>query len=74
HSLQKVSQNRTTLIIAHRLSTVVDADEILVLRAGVIVERGRHAELLQLKGEYAEMWKKQQEAREYQEKLELIKE
>ena len=74
HSLQKVSQNRTTLMIAHRLSTVVDADEILVLRAGVIVERGRHAELLQLKGEYAEMWKKQQEAREYQEKLELIKE
>ncbi|MBC7370544.1 MAG: ABC transporter ATP-binding protein/permease [Bdellovibrionaceae bacterium] len=73
-SLHQVSQNRTTLMIAHRLSTVVDADEILVLKAGVIAERGRHAELLQRNGEYAAMWKKQQEAQEYQEKLERIQE
>ena len=45
-SLREVSSDRTTLVIAHRLSTVIDADEILVLQAGVIVERGRHGELL----------------------------
>lgn len=68
-SLQEVSKNRTTLVIAHRLSTIVDADEILVLKAGRIVERGSHAGLLQQEGEYASMWKKQQQAREYQSKL-----
>lgn len=68
-SLKQVSQNRTTLVIAHRLSTVVDADQILVLKAGVIVERGTHAELLNKQGEYALMWKKQQEVREYEAKL-----
>jgi len=59
-SLKEVSKGRTTLIIAHRLSTVVDADEIIVLRAGEIVERGRHSDLLAGKGVYAEMWARQQ--------------
>jgi ABC-type multidrug transport system fused ATPase/permease subunit len=48
-------------VIAHRLSTVVDADEILVLEDGRIVERGRHVELLVLRGRYAEMWARQQQ-------------
>jgi ATP-binding cassette subfamily B protein len=59
-SLHEVSRDRTTLIIAHRLSTVVDADEILVLEAGRIVERGRHDALLDLNCRYAEMWRRQQ--------------
>ena len=60
--LQSVAQNRTTLVIAHRLSTVVDAHEILVLDAGHIVERGRHADLLTRNGRYAQMWALQQNA------------
>ncbi|MBI5937002.1 MAG: ABC transporter ATP-binding protein/permease [Betaproteobacteria bacterium] len=60
--LQRISENRTTLVIAHRLSTVVDADEILVLEAGRIVERGRHGQLLDMNGRYAEMWRLQQKA------------
>jgi ATP-binding cassette, subfamily B, heavy metal transporter len=68
-SLNEVSQNRTTLVIAHRLSTIVNADEIIVLTAGEIVERGSHHELLNLKGEYASMWEKQQQAYEYKERL-----
>lgn len=60
-SLREVSRNRTTLIIAHRLSTVVHADEIIVLSEGTIVERGTHAELLSRGGQYAEMWHQQQE-------------
>lgn len=71
-SLKEVSRNRTTLVIAHRLSTIVDADEILVLKAGTIVERGRHADLIAANGEYALMWQKQQEAQEYQAKLETV--
>ena len=68
-ALSEVSKNRTTLVIAHRLSTVVDADEILVLGHGEIVERGRHADLVQRNGHYAAMWNKQKEAAEARAKL-----
>ncbi len=61
-SLDEVSKNRTTLVIAHRLSTVVGADEILVLEEGRIVERGRHEDLLARGEVYAAMWKRQQTA------------
>ncbi len=71
-SLQEISENRSTLVIAHRLSTVIDADEIIVLKEGQVVERGVHSDLLALDGEYASLWKKQQEAQEYKRKLEEI--
>jgi ATP-binding cassette subfamily B protein len=58
--LANVAQNKTTLVIAHRLSTVVDAHEILVMEAGQIIERGNHAELLAEQGRYASMWAMQQ--------------
>jgi len=61
-SLDEIARERTAIVIAHRLSTVVDADEILVLKEGEIVERGKHAELLAKQGEYASMWQRQQEA------------
>jgi ATP-binding cassette subfamily B protein len=61
-SLREVSADRTTLVIAHRLSTVIHADEIIVLEDGRIVERGRHGDLLAKAGRYAAMWAKQQEA------------
>ncbi len=62
--LQSAAQNKTTLLIAHRLSTVVDAHEILVMDAGRIIERGTHAQLLALGGRYASMWALQQSAGE----------
>ena len=58
--LQSAARNKTTLLIAHRLSTVVDAHEILVLDAGQILERGNHGQLLALGGRYAQMWALQQ--------------
>jgi len=61
-NLKTASEGRTTLIIAHRLSTVIDADEILVLAHGRVAERGTHADLLARDGIFAEMWRKQQEA------------
>jgi len=63
-NLREVSKGHTTIIIAHRLSTVVDADEILVLDQGKIIERGVHSQLLQKKGVYAQMWKRQLESKE----------
>jgi ABC-type transport system involved in Fe-S cluster assembly fused permease/ATPase subunit len=71
-ALNVVSRNRTSLVIAHRLSTVVDADEILVLDHGQIIERGRHSELLARGGHYASMWNKQREAAAAREKLKEV--
>ena len=61
-SLEEVSRGRTTVVIAHRLSTVINADEIVVLDRGRVVERGRHGDLLGRNGLYADMWRRQQEA------------
>jgi ATP-binding cassette, subfamily B, heavy metal transporter len=58
--LRSAAQGKTALVIAHRLSTVVDAHEIVVLQAGRVAERGRHADLLARGGRYAEMWRLQQ--------------
>jgi ABC-type transport system involved in Fe-S cluster assembly fused permease/ATPase subunit len=71
-ALSDVSRGRTTLVIAHRLSTVIDADEILVLDHGQIIERGRHSELLALNRHYASMWNKQREAAAAREKLKEV--
>jgi ATP-binding cassette subfamily B protein len=71
-ALNEVSRDRTTLVIAHRLSTVVDADEILVLDHGEIIERGRHSELVAAGGHYASMWNKQKEAAAAREKLKEV--
>jgi ATP-binding cassette subfamily B protein len=73
-NLREVAANRTALVIAHRLSTVVEADEILVLEGGRIAERGRHQDLLAREGVYAAMWRRQQEAAEYQARLNAISE
>jgi ATP-binding cassette, subfamily B, heavy metal transporter len=71
-ALKKVSENRTTLVIAHRLSTVVDADEIIVLDKGQVAERGTHDELLAKGGLYAALWNRQRQADEAREKLKEI--
>ena len=62
--LDRIAENRTTLVIAHRMSTVVGAHEILVLEHGRIVERGTHSSLLERRGMYAQMWSLQQQERE----------
>jgi ATP-binding cassette subfamily B protein len=62
--LERIARGRTTLVIAHRLSTVMDADQILVLHQGRVIERGTHGELLEARGEYARMWELQREAAE----------
>jgi len=61
-ALRDVARNRTTLVIAHRLSTVVEADEIIVLQEGAIAERGTHGGLIAASGLYADMWRRQSEA------------
>ena len=63
-TLEDIERGRTTIVIAHRLSTVVNADEIVVLEAGQVVERGSHAALLRQDGLYAEMWNRQAQERE----------
>ena len=65
-SLGKISSGSTTLVIAHRLSTVIDADEILVLSNGEIKERGQHSSLLNLDGLYADLWRRQQDGKSKQ--------
>jgi len=66
-TLSTVAARRTSIVIAHRLSTVVDADEIVVLEAGRVVERGTHRALLRKNGLYAEMWARQQAEEEMEE-------
>jgi ATP-binding cassette subfamily B protein len=66
NELDRIAQGRTTLIIAHRLSTIVNADEIIVLDKGRIVERGRHQDLMQREGLYAQLWKLQREQQQFE--------
>jgi len=73
-ALDRVSRGRTTLVIAHRLSTVISADEIIVLDKGVIVERGTHGSLLARGGVYAAMWDRQRQAQEAREALKRAEE
>lgn len=65
-ALQEISADHTSLVIAHRLSTIIDADRILVLQDGQVVEQGRHRELLEHNGHYAELWQAQQKQRDAQ--------
>ena len=69
-----MSHDRTTLVIAHRLSTVVNADQIIVLDDGAIAERGTHGELIARGGLYAAMWNRQREADEIAERLRRARE
>ncbi len=73
-ALEEISQNRTALVIAHRLSTVIDADRIIVLQDGVIAEQGTHGELLGRGGLYAAMWERQREVDEIAERLRRTRE
>ncbi|KQZ94268.1 metal ABC transporter permease [Mesorhizobium sp. Root157] len=73
-ALDLVSKGRTTIVIAHRLSTVISADEIIVLKDGQIAERGTHAALLREHGLYASMWDRQREATEAEERLRIARE
>lgn len=73
-ALDLVSRDRTTIVIAHRLSTVISADEIIVLKDGRIAERGTHAALLRKGGLYASMWDRQREATEAEERLRIARE
>ncbi len=73
-ALDRVSADRTTLIIAHRLSTVIHAEEIIVLAEGIIVERGTHGDLLAMDGLYASMWNRQRVAAEAEERLREVEE
>ncbi len=68
-ALERVSRGRTSLVIAHRLSTVVNADEIIVLDQGRIVERGRHEDLMAKNGVYAALWSRQREVDAAEERL-----
>lgn len=71
-AINNISTGRTTLVIAHRLSTVVSADEIIVLNHGTIAERGTHTQLLQDNGLYAALWRRQREVEEVKEKLSVM--
>jgi ATP-binding cassette subfamily B protein len=73
-ALEDVSHNRTALVIAHRLSTVVNADSIIVLQDGAIAEQGTHGELIARGGLYAAMWERQREADEIAERLRRTRE
>jgi len=73
-ALDLVSRGRTTIVIAHRLSTVIGADEIIVLQDGAIAERGTHQSLLRARGLYAAMWDRQREATEAEERLRIARE
>ncbi len=68
-SLEKISEQRTAIVIAHRLSTIINVNEILVLDGGEVVERGSHTVLLEKNGKYAQMWQKQQQLDEVQQRL-----
>jgi ATP-binding cassette subfamily B protein len=72
-SLEKISEQRTAIVIAHRLSTIINVNEILVLDGGEVVERGSHSELLEKNGKYAQMWQKQQQLDEAQQRLMELK-